>query len=168
MAYEVTQYDERVKYVIPNHCKYDSKFEAKKKQLEDYFEKHFDDFSKEIKLAKENNIKIYIVAIGSLYGAPIKTDNGFIKDKDNNLIISKKNQKIKNLALQTGGVYIDSIISNKDMDRLLDILVSQIEQTNLKLQEIISYKELFYYPLGVGLLLLLFGLASKPKRLRNA
>ncbi|MEA1982621.1 MAG: VWA domain-containing protein, partial [Campylobacterota bacterium] len=74
-----------------------------------------DDFSKEIAYAKENNIAIFVLGVGTLKGAPIKLSNGEFIKHNGEVMISKLNESIKKLATQTGGVYIQSVNSRADV-----------------------------------------------------
>lgn len=123
-----------------------------------------EDFSKEILYAKENNIAIFILAVGTQKGAPIKMSNGEFIKQNGEVIISKLNESIKKLATQTGGVYIESMNSNEDVKAMLREIEAHSEKKELKSQEIKRYIPLFYYPLGLALLLLLIATSSMSKR----
>ena len=124
------------------------------------------DFSKEIAYAKEKNIVIYILGIGTQKGAPIKLKDGtFIKHKGE-IIVSKLNENISDLATSSGGVYIENIKSNDDIKTMLAEIENSSEQRELKSEEVQKFIPLFYYPVGMALFLLLIATSSMSKRER--
>lgn len=125
-----------------------------------------EDFSQEIAFAKKKNIVVFILGIGSKQGAPIKMKNGeFIKSKGK-IIISKLNETISSLATKSGGVYIQSVTANDDVKAMLQEIKAHSKKKALKSQEIEKYIPLFYYPLGLALLILLFATSSMSKRVK--
>ena len=122
------------------------------------------DFSKEIAYAKEHHIVVFVLGIGTRKGAPIKQENGEFIKYHGEIIISKLNEKIQNLATQTGGVYIKSLNSNSDVEVMIREIDSHSKKKDLKSQIINRYIPLFYYPLGLALLLLLIATSSMSKR----
>jgi len=124
------------------------------------------DFSKEIAFAKERGITIFVLGIATQKGAPIKRENGeFIKHKGE-IVVSRLNTEIAMLATKTGGVYIESVNASEDMSRMLQEIEAHSEKKELKSQEIARYIPLFYYPLGLALVLLLIATSSMSKRQR--
>jgi Ca-activated chloride channel family protein len=118
------------------------------------------DFSDEIEMAKKHNITLFILGIATKKGAPIKLQDGtFIKYKGD-IIISKLNEKIADLALKTGGVYIEGTTSSKDIKTMFKEIIDKSDQKELKSEEIQRYTPLFYYPLGMSLILLLIAISS--------
>jgi Ca-activated chloride channel family protein len=118
------------------------------------------DFSDEIELAKKHNITLFILGIATKKGAPIKLQDGtFIKYKGD-IIISKLNEKIADLALKTGGVYIEGTTSSKDIKTMFKEIIDKSDQKELKSEEIQRYTPLFYYPLCVSIILLLIATSS--------
>lgn len=122
------------------------------------------DFSKELAYAKEKNIVVFVLGIGSLNGAPIKREDGnFIKHKGE-IIISKLNENIADLATKSGGVYIESVKSDDDIKAMLEEIERLGKEKELKSEKVQRYIPLFYYPLGIALLLLLIATSSMTKR----
>jgi len=119
-----------------------------------------EDFTKEIEYAKEANIKVFILGVGTKKGAPIKQKDGsFIKYNDK-IVISKLNESIADLATSTGGVYMQNTTSNKDIKMMIDEINAKSIKKELKSEEVHRYIPLFYYPLGVALILLLIATSS--------
>ncbi len=110
-------------------------------------------FSKEIAYAKKHNIVVFVYAIGSNKGGVIKTKNGALKDKNGNIVIVRINQNIKKLALQTGGAYMRSTLSSKDIAILANAIKSRFKARGDEINSIKDKIELFYYPLALSILL---------------
>ncbi len=123
-----------------------------------------DDFSQEIASAKEKNIAVFVLGIGTSKGAPIKLEEGnFVKYKGN-IIISKLNENISELATKSGGVYIQNLTSNDDIKAMLREIEKVSEQKELKSEDVHRYIPLFYYPIGLALFILLLATSSMSKR----
>ncbi len=118
------------------------------------------DFGAEIALAKKEGMQIFVLGTGTHKGAPIKLkEGGFIKH-NGDIIVSSLNQEISSLATQTGGAYIESVASSKDIEAMLAEIVRKTEKRTLAEEEIPMYTQLFYYPVGLALLFLLFATSS--------
>jgi len=125
------------------------------------------DFSAEIAFAKEKGITVFVLGMGTESGAPIKRKDGsFIKQNDN-IIISKLNESISELATKTGGVYIQNTTSSKDIEAMLNEIIKNSEHKELKSQEIDRYVALFYYPIILAMLILLVAFSSLGKRVKH-
>ena len=121
-------------------------------------------FDSEIAYAKEQGIKIFVLALASQKGAPIKLKDGeFVKFKGE-IIISKRNDAIASLATQTGGAYIQGTLSDEDIEAMIQEISAVAHKEELKSKKIQQYIQLFYYPLGLALFLLLLATSSMSKR----
>ncbi len=126
-----------------------------------------EEFSKEIDYAKEHHIAVYIYNIGTQKGGAIETKDGVLKDKNSDIVIVKRNDKIKELALQSGGAYLNYSLSKNDIKILTDTIQSRYEAKQEDISVIKDKKELFYYPLGLAVLLFLISIFSLPRRKRT-
>ncbi|MCW8838087.1 MAG: VWA domain-containing protein, partial [Thiovulaceae bacterium] len=108
------------------------------------------DFSKEIAYAKEKNIVVFILGMGTKKGAPIKQKDGTFIKFNGEIIISKLNEDIASLATKTGGVYIQNTTSSKDIKTMFAEMQNVSDKKELKSQKINKYIPLFYYPLGLA------------------
>ncbi|CAI6144165.1 MAG: hypothetical protein SPLUMA1_SPLUMAMAG1_01575 [uncultured Sulfurimonas sp.] len=117
-------------------------------------------FRNEITFANEKNIVVFVLAIGTTKGAPIKRADGSFLKQNTKILISKLNENISTLATKTGGVYIHSVNSNADIKAMLREIEAIAEKNELKSQEIQRYIPLFYFPLGLALFLLLIATSS--------
>lgn len=106
-------------------------------------------------LILETKAHLNILALGSISGTSIaKEDGSLLKDKEGNLLISRINPRLKDLASSVLGTY--SIASNTPQataQELSNILQkqAQIDQEIHKEQR--HYKELYYFPLLLALVL---------------
>jgi Ca-activated chloride channel family protein len=126
------------------------------------------DFRDEIELAKKNGIKVFVLGMGTKQGAPIKLQDGTFIKHNGEIIISKINEDIAQLATKTGGVYIENTTSSNDIKTMLQEIMSMSEEKELKSQEIEKNRPLFYYPLGMALLILLIATSSFYKKTLSA
>lgn len=124
---------------------------------------HEKSFEKEIELAKQNNLKIYILNIGTYQGSPIfDKDGNLLKDENNKIVIVSLNDAIKELALQSNGGYIEYSPNNMDIQEISGA-IKKGDNTNTT-KEVVMLKELFYYPLGIAIILLLISFSSLPRK----
>ena len=119
-----------------------------------------DDFSKEIEYAKEKNIVVFVLGLGTQKGAPIKLKDGSFIKHHGDIIVSKLNENISELATKSGGVYIQNSTSSEDVLAMLKEIGNKSEEKELKSEEVPRYTPLFYYPLAMALLLLLIATSS--------
>ena len=119
-------------------------------------------YTKEIEYANENNISIYSVGLATKHGSAIPDKNGYLTNKKGDIVTVKLNESIKNLSLKTNGGYIDFSLDNNDVKAIVNRINSQSKREDLSTQKIKTYTELFYYPLGLGLFILLLALSSFP------
>jgi len=119
-----------------------------------------DDFSQEIAFAKKHGIRVFVLGMGTKKGAPIRLHDGTFLQHNGEMIFTKLNDHIATLAIKTGGVYIEQTTSFEDIKTMFGEMVRQDEKKELKSQEIERTKPLFYYPLGMAMLFLLFATSS--------
>ena len=122
------------------------------------------DFTDEIKKAKEYGESIYIYATATPLGSPIQENGESIKDRNGNIVISRLNDSIKSLSLETNGAYIIGDYKGDSIKLMIDDIKKKFEIKNLKEKIIKEYQELFYYPLSFAIIFLLFAFSSIPRR----
>jgi Ca-activated chloride channel family protein len=112
------------------------------------------DFSKSINFANQNNIKVFVYAIATPKGGVIKTKDGVQKDQNGNIVITRLNTSIKELAFGTNGAYLEFSSSPNDIKKFVDIIKQTFKDENKKKKSIVinTNQELFYYPLALALL----------------
>jgi len=121
-------------------------------------------YTEELDYAKENDIVIYSIGLGTKNGAPIPKQNGYMTNNNGDIVTVKLNESIKNLSLQSAGGYIDFTLDNSDVEAIINRINIQSKKEELNIQKVKVYTELFYYPLGLGIFLLLLALSSFPSR----
>lgn len=122
------------------------------------------DFDKEIAFAKEKNITVFVLGMGTPKGAPIKRKDGEFIKQNGEIIVSKLNENIASLATATGGVYIENVRADEDVKTMLQEIEKHSVKRELKSEEVEKFIPLFYYPLALALLLLLIATSSTFKR----
>jgi len=120
------------------------------------------EFGKEIAYAKEHNIVVYIYNIGTEKGGVIKDKNGALKDKNGDIVVVKRTDNIKELAMQTGGAYMKYSLAKDDIKILADNIQNANQDKNEEISVIKDRKELFYYPLILAIFLLFMAFFSFP------
>jgi Ca-activated chloride channel family protein len=123
-----------------------------------------EEFSKELETAKDADEHIYIYATATNVGSPIPESSSSVKDKDGNIVITKLNDKIKTLAMESGGAYIVGGLKDDSVKLLVEDIKKKFEMQEGDARDIKEYKELFYYPLGLAVMLMLFAFSSFPKK----
>jgi Ca-activated chloride channel family protein len=118
------------------------------------------DFSAQIKFAKEKGIVVFVLGIGTKIGASIEKEDGSLIKYNDKVIISTLNESISELAVQTGGVYIQNTTSSQDIDAMFNEIINNSEHKELKSQEIQRYEALFYYPIILAIIILLVAFNS--------
>jgi Ca-activated chloride channel family protein len=125
------------------------------------------DFSKEIAYAKENNIVLFIYNIGTEKGGVIPTPQGALTDKNGDIVVVHLNDTIKELALESGGAYMQYSLKHNDIKALADAIKARFHNRDESINTIKDIKELFIYPLMAALILLFTALYSLPGKRRN-
>lgn len=125
------------------------------------------DFSEEIAYAKKHNIVIFAYNIGTAKGGIIPDENGALTDENGDIVVVRLNEKIKTLALQSGGAYMEYSLKSNDIDALAQAIKQRFSEKSEEESTIRDVKELFYYPLSVALALLFTALYSIPSRRRR-
>jgi Ca-activated chloride channel family protein len=84
----------------------------------------------------------------------------WIKDSLNMLVITSNNPNIKDLSDSTGGVYLDY---NKNTVSEISSWLDTREKV-LSSEDILTYKELFYYPIFLALMFFILGVTNLYKK----
>jgi len=121
------------------------------------------EFNKEIDYCKENNIVVYIYNIGTDKGGVIKDKDSVLKDKNGNIVVVKRTDNIKELAMATGGAYMKYSLANDDIKLLANTIQNSYKAKKEENSTIKDRKELFTYPLSLAILFIFMALFSIPK-----
>lgn len=154
-----------------------STLETTQKLLKDYKSKNLilltdgadnTDFKNEIEFANKNNINVYTLALGTTQGSVIKQEDGnYLTDSKGNIVNVKLNENIKELSLKTKGGYINFSLNNDDINLILNDINSKSKKEIFDDKKYKTYTELFYYPLAIGIFLLLLAFSSFPTFSKN-
>ncbi|PIF04685.1 MAG: hypothetical protein CSA86_01085 [Arcobacter sp.] len=148
-----------------------STLEATKYMLEDYKVKNLivlsdggnnSNYEEELQYIKENDIVVYSIGLATKEGSPIPKNGSYLTNSSGDIVTVKLNESIKTLSLQSGGGYIDYTLDMSDVKAIINRINIQSSKEELNLQKVKVYTELFYYPLAVGIFLLLIALSSFP------
>lgn len=121
-------------------------------------EDHGEGVDSSIQLAKEKNIKIITIGVGTEKGGPIpiKTAKGveYKRDWDNEIVMTKLDPStLKHIADATGGKYFYGSNTQEIVDLITNEL-NKIEKTDFESQQIAEFQSQFQWFLGLALLLL--------------
>ena len=109
---------------------------------------------------KEQGVKVYAIGIGTEAGEliPIVNEKGnksFLKDREGNVVKSRLDDKVlKDLALKTGGSYIQATNLKFGLNLLYDKKISKLEQRNIETKQAKRYEERFQIFLLIAFILL--------------
>ena len=114
---------------------------------------------------KANKIDLYVVLVGTQKGSPVLDEKGKpLMREDGTMAITQRNDALGLLAKENAGAYVVASTGKKDIESLAKVIKDKYKkhkQGDITVKQRVEY---FYYPLGLGLLLLLIGLSSFPKR----
>jgi len=110
---------------------------------------------------KKENLTVITLGIGTPNGAPIPiiTQDGsigdYLKDKKNNIVITKLNENLLNdLAQNTGGIYLRAQEDHRDIQQITKFL-KKIEKKRKMADSQIMIEEKYHLPLFLSLCFLL-------------
>ncbi|WP_419765435.1 MAG: VWA domain-containing protein [Arcobacter sp.] len=148
-----------------------SALEASNKLLKDYKSKNIlllsdggnaNNYQEEIEYANKNNLNIYTITIATNNPTPIPTKDGYVNDKDGNIAMVKLNENIKKLSLNSEAGYTNYTLNNDDINSIINDISKKTQKVNMEVKKQKVYTELFYYPLGFALFILLIAFSSLP------
>ena len=116
------------------------------------------------KRAAEQGIKIFAIGIGTPEGAPVKLDGEFIKDENDEMVVSRLNEELlQQITAATGGGYIRATNASFGLEEIVDQIdkMEKGELTSLRFEE---YNEQFQWILAIAAVLLLLEALLLPRR----
>lgn len=124
-------------------------------------EDHEGDLNSAVTEAKNNDIKIFTIGLGSASGAPIPVYNsrgeqtGFKKDNQGNVVLTKLDEEtLKKIAADANGEYFRGSNYEDHLDKIYERL-SELEKTEFGVKKVTDYEDRFYYFLAPAIFLLL-------------
>ena len=116
-------------------------------------------------IIKKEGIKLYAILIGTKEGAPVLDNKGKALLDNDKIVISRVNERLGEIAKRSGGDYIIADYGKDDIDTLSKEIDSNIAYVKgKKVLKIQNKVELFYYPLILATILLIFAFSSMPLR----
>lgn len=118
-----------------------------------------EDFGEETEAAEKEiereNIKLFTLGIGTEHGGKIYAGNGYKRDRNGEVVISKLNSRaLRTLAEKTGGQYFEINESRNDVSRLINT-ISKIEGELRDARFVDVTANRYFYFLGLAFILLI-------------
>ncbi|MCF7817224.1 MAG: VWA domain-containing protein [Kiritimatiellales bacterium] len=112
---------------------------------------------------KEEKIRVFAIGVGTLQGELIQTSEGFVKDKNGNVVKSSLDEKtLERIALETGGFYVRSAPGDFGPERVYRQGIAELQREDRESRRAKIWQERFPWFLGASLLLLLMEAAIRP------
>ena len=122
------------------------------------------------KRAAEQGIKIFAIGIGTPEGAPVKVDGEFIKDEDDQMVVSRLNEELlQQITAATDGGYIRTTNAAFGLEEIV-AEIEKLEKGELTTLRFEEYNEQFQWILAIAAVLLLLEsllLARRNPRLKR-
>ena len=115
-------------------------------------------------IIEENKISLYVVLVGTHQGSPVIGSDGKPLKQNGNIAITQRNDELGAVAMNNNGAYIVANTGTTGIKDLVTTIKKQHKSTEQGEITIHDREEVFYYPLGFGLFLLLIGFGSLPRR----
>jgi Ca-activated chloride channel family protein len=109
-----------------------------------------------IQLLKDNNILPFLIIVGAEEGAPIPSGNGFRRDQNNKIIISKANLEIlSNEFNSIDGMAVRATLTENDIKEIyLNKIKKNLTQSKFTYNNVKKWNEYFQIPLLLGLIII--------------
>ena len=131
------------------------------------------DFKEAVKKAKESNIIIYTLGIGTQKGAPIPLVNPqtgekeYLKDKDGNIVLTKLDfSNLSWIAKETNGLFFQVSTGQQEIRDILND-ISLLEKEKIAERRYSEYKEQYQFFVIFALLLLLIEFILWERKIRS-
>ena len=122
------------------------------------------------KRAAEQGIKIFAIGIGTPEGAPVKVDGEFIKDEDDQMVVSRLNEELlQQITAATDGGYIRATNAAFGLEEIV-AEIEKLEKGELTTLRFEEYNEQFQWILAIAAVMLLLEsllLARRNPRLKR-
>lgn len=120
------------------------------------------------KILKDNSIELFVVLVGTVQGGTVLDENGKpFNLPDGTVAITQRNDALGKLAQESGGASVIASNGKADIEQLASLIKAKYTKKSNGEVTIKDREEYFYYPLALGLLLLLIGFSSFPQRNRK-
>lgn len=120
-----------------------------------------------VKEAKEKDIKLFVLGIGSPDGTPIPVEPGsreFRRDKDGNVVVTRLNEQMcQEIAKQGNGLYI-RVDNSNSAEKALNSEIDKLAKADVESTVFTEFDEQFQTMLFIALLLLIVETIIMEKR----
>jgi Ca-activated chloride channel family protein len=114
---------------------------------------------------REEKIRVFAIGVGTREGELIQTSDGFVKDRDGNVVKSSLNESVlERIAFETGGFYVRSAPGDFGLERVYQQGIAELQREERESRMAKIWQERFPWFLGAALLLLLIEAAVRPVR----
>lgn len=109
--------------------------------------------------AKERDITIFAIGVGTPQGTPIKLETeagtSYLKDREGNIVVSKLDETaLQEIALLTGGAYHRASPGGEEVDRIYGDRIARMEDRELEETRRKVYHHRYQFSLALALALL--------------
>jgi len=125
------------------------------------------DLEKFTQIIKNQNIYLYVVLVGTQTGSPVIDDEGKKVRKNGAIVITQRNDALGQIAFDNKGAFVVATTGTQSIKELVATIKAQHKNKAQGEVTIHDREEFFYYPLVLGILLLLLGFSSLPQRRQN-
>jgi tetratricopeptide (TPR) repeat protein len=123
-----------------------------------------------VEKARKEGVRVFTIGMGTTEGSPIpvyganaeRTD--YKHDRAGNIVLSRLDETtLQQIALSTGGSYRRATNAGNEIDDIFNEL-SSLQKTEMGSLQVTGYEDQFFYPLALGLLLLLLDTLLSERR----
>ena len=110
----------------------------------------------QIKKAKEKNVIIYNIGVGTLQGSPIPiSPSNYLKDKNGNIILTRLDVvNLQRIANETGGLFFQVSSAQSEIKEML-ANINKLEKEKISSKRFSKYKEQYHYFVLIALIILI-------------
>ncbi|MBC8527042.1 MAG: VWA domain-containing protein [Candidatus Cloacimonetes bacterium] len=131
------------------------------------------DFKNAVKKAKEENVIIYTLGIGTQKGAPIPLINPqtggkeYLKDKDGNIVLTKLDfSNLSWISKKTGGLFFQVTTGQSEIKEIL-FDINKLEKEKISERKYSQYKEQYQYFVFIAFIFLAFEFLILERKLKT-
>ena len=114
---------------------------------------------------KEKGIRVFSIGVGTKEGELIQTSDGFVKDKQGNVVKSSlKEDMLERIALDTGGFYVRSAPGDFGLERVYKQGLAELQREDREARMAKSWTERYQWFVGASILLLVLEAGIRPTK----
>ena len=113
-------------------------------------------YVKEAEFARDNNLRLSVVMLGTAQGSTLSEGDGTLKDENGHIVVSSRNDAIGEIVEAGGG----KIIEGADAGAVRELINQSRSEDFQGKSTVLRYQELFYVPLILALMAFIFSMTS--------